>query len=409
MISRRLFFATIALLGSSVPMYAGPQTRYLSDDPRSPYWELEKVQRKENRRCKSITFDELLPVIRTFGKKDGWEDPEVILKKVGVDVTALPTRCENVGGIFLLNRIIENLRPRAEELLQRKIEKIAWGTLETREIVSKAMDVGNKKFIIFDTRLFAFVYAMILIVDRTTEITSVNGQTKIGDFSETYFANTLTANGSLRDLFTSHLKAFLDGQEMPGIQFSTALEANVLMPQIDAIEMFLMGHEFGHVDEDKVGLSNWRKELVADRLGQQIIVSPVIEENESTIDDAFKELSAILYFELLEIYEDIRLCGATGKSGIDDLSEAQQKHFVAIAKNMLSGGSSELLEADKRLLDCRLGDHPPAWLRGRILQERFENRYSALSRFKEWEKVRYGQALIRNAQTLARLSRRELK
>jgi hypothetical protein len=409
---------------------------YLSDIPGSGYEWLEQQQRQAyGGKCKTIGMEEVLASVKDLPKRTGWEDPESLFREIGIDRIALPTRCEDLRSFFLTNRISQDVRTVATQMAGTQINKIVWGSLPVRGVNASAQKIGGEYVVVMNQDLFAFLYSLLLTVDRTVVIEKIGDHIRIGS-SEEDFKNALRRSPSLLSNFVSLIVAFSKKDSLPDIKFANELEAPLLMGQLNAIERFIVGHEFGHVILGHVdrGLRmlvvpaasggtyrvpsagrDWAQELQADEVGQRLAFQ-IRASNESDpakarplFLEAMADYAPSLFFEIADTLDDGVFCKGTGEGSAREVLSADKERIAHNVSQTLSEGKNIVLSNEfAAILGCRQDSHPPAWLRARFALERADEKYLKSAAMPSTE-VQFSRALIRNALLLSILGAPEIK
>lgn len=431
---------TVAVLGLSVAdvlaqaASPGPEQKviYLSDIPGSTYEWLEGKQKEAyGTKRRPLNLDDLkrLPPLPTG---PGWKDPGklVDLATAGVQV---PTRYQDLAAYILLNRVAKDVRDILPAEEARRVDLIDWGTLPTTEVNASARRLGQRYLVIFDEGVFRAVYALLLTIDRTVSFTEVGNQLAI-NFSPTALQEEIKKRPEILDNYVDLIVAFATGAQLPDIEFASDSEAANLMRQSNAIERFIVGHEFGHIvsshtDARLVPLNanpargvaysftrfgrDWITELEADRKGQQY-AHEARREDESGLApganvffDAVAAYAPALFLELMEALEDAHLCGSSGEGSSRVLSQDAMDEAFNEAKEVLAQGRRDAA-LTKVELGCRRTDHPPAWLRSKFVAARADAKFIKPPRVPSRE-IGYARSLLDNARTLAKLAAPRIK
>lgn len=405
---------------------------YLSDIPGSTYEWLEGKQKEAyGTKRRPLSLDDLkrLPPLP---KGPGWENPEklVELATAGVQV---PTRYQDLAAYILLNRIAKDVRAILSVEEARRADLIDWGTLPTTEVNASARRLGQRYLVLFDEGVFRAVYALLLTINRTVSFAEVGNQLAI-DFSPTALQEEIKKRPEILDNYVDLVVAFATGAQLPDIDFATDREAANLMRQMNAIERFIVGHEFGHIvsshtDARLVPFNanpvrgaaysftrfgrDWTTELEADRKGQQY-AQQARKEDESGLApganvffEAVAAYAPALFLELMEALEDAHLCGSSGEGSSRLLSQDAMDEAFKDAKDALAQDRRDAA-LTKVELGCRRTDHPPAWLRSKFVAARADAQFIKPPRMPPKD-TRYARALLDNARTLAKLAAPRIK
>ena len=431
---------TVAVLGLSVAKARaqaaspGPEQKavYLSDIPGSTYEWLEGKQKEAyGTKRRPLNLDDLkrLPPLP---RGPGWENPEKLidLATAGVQV---PTRYQDLAAYILLNRVAKQVRAILPAEEARRVDLIDWGTLPTTEVNASARQLGQRYLVLFDEGVFRAVYGLLLMVDRTVSFKEVGNQLEI-DSSPAALQEEIRKRPEILDNYVALVVAFATGAGVPDIEFATDREAANLMRQMNAIERFIVGHEFGHIVSNHTEARlvpfnanpvrgaaysftrfgrDWITELEADRKGQQY-AHQARKEDESGLAaganvffDAVAAYAPALFLELMEALEDAHLCGSRGEGSSRVLSQDAMDEAFKDAKEALAQDRRDAALTQIEL-GCRRADHPPAWLRARFVATRADAQFIKPPRMPPRD-IGYARALLDNARTLAKLAAPRIK
>lgn len=292
-----------------------------------------------------------------------------------------------------------------------------------------AQPVGADYLVVLHRSLFAFAYSMYLVVDRTIRIERAGGQISFG-FEESDFKRALQERPEVLSNFVELVVAFRKGYGLPDLKFANDDEVGLVNRQIAAAENFIVGHEFGHVMEGHLARGapagveplsdavvrrptlglDWTRELVADEVGERLAE----EGREPAVSSTplFRAIAAYapaLLFELFDVLEDAQFCDGSGTGSARSLSEEQQAEITRDAeRDLKKNADANISDTTASALRCRQGEHPPAWVRGRLSVERMDAVLLTPPAPASAE-VRLAKALIANARQLATLAAPEIK
>jgi hypothetical protein len=414
---------------------ASKQIEYLSDISGSGYEWLEQQQRKAyGGQCKPVTMAELLAAAKGLPQRENWQSPGELFKSLGYDRVALPTRCENVGGFLILNRIAENIRNVAKQQ-KGDVQRIIWGTLPFREVNASAQRVAQDYVVALNDTLFAFLYSLFLTVDRTIIIEEVG--TSVGlRSSPADFATAIERSPSIVRDYSSLIVAFARGDGLPHIQFANEHEAPLVIRQLNSTERFIVGHEFGHVlaghtDKGLRFLSlpaaaggffklpslgrDWGQELEADEIGQRLGASARTGDESGLTHDIpllFEVVSAYapaLFLQIADALDDAIFCEGSGEGSIHGISDSDRASLARQISMLREQGKGISVPDDfAKILGCRQDGHPPAWLRAEFALRRADMKFVSPPHRPALE-VDMAKALVANAGMLAKLAAPEIK
>jgi hypothetical protein len=155
---------------------------------------------------------------------------------------------------------------------------------------------------------------------------------------------------------------------------------------------------------------DWTHELLADEVGEHLA-----EEGRGPSESSIPLFRAIaayapaLLFELFDVLEDAEFCDGNGTGSRRSVSEAQQAEISSAAeRDLRKKVDANVSDQAAAVLGCRQGEHPPAWVRGRLSVARADAVFLAPPSPPSAE-IRFAKALILNARRLANLAAPEIK
>lgn len=402
--------------------------RYASDAPGSAYEWLEREQKRaygDSRRPPDLA--QLRSIVRALPQREGWKPADQILDAIGIDKIVLPTRYEDIGGYFLMQNLSDSVR-KAMSLKTdgASPKRILWGTLPHGEVNAASQTIGDEHLVILNHGVFAFLYASLLSISRTISLDTIDSKVRL-NFSDETFVELFTNNAQRKITHALILQSFTDQSRLPDFPFATASEAPIVIRQLNAIERFIVGHEYGHVEAGDTASGSrtmnvhtesggwrsvmsvgrdWRQELRADYRGLELgQLAQTSEEPDSQQErlNLFNHVAAyapLLYLALADGQEDLKFCLASGEGSRPALSPQQAERVVAMARTIRDSAADTLQpdEDTRRVLGCRMQSHPPAWVRLALL-EPVVDRTVLRGPYRPPTTVALSRALVRNAQS----------
>lgn len=402
-----------------------PTYRYASDVPGSAYEWLEREQKHaygDSRRPTDLA--QLRALARALPQREGWRPADQILGAIRLDEVVLPTRYEDIGGYFLMQNLSDSVRRAMTSKSDGALPpRILWGTLPHGEVNAASQTIGNEHLVVLNHGVFSFLYAALLSISRTISLDTIGSQVRLR-FSEDTFAERFAGNSSRKVTHALILQSFADQLRPPDFPFASSTEAPIIIRQLNAIERFIVGHEYGHIEAGDTARGSktlnvstdsggwrpvasvgrdWKQELRADARGQELgKLARTSDESGSQKAqvDLFDHIAAyapLLFLALADGQEDIKFCRASGEGGRQALTP-EQAESVVVAARMIRD-SAESLQPDevaRETLGCRMQSHPPAWVRLTLLQQAVD-RSILRGPHRPPVTVELSKALVRNA------------
>ncbi|MDB5893698.1 MAG: hypothetical protein JWQ88_1229 [Rhodoferax sp.] len=399
--------------------------RYASDVAGSAYEWLEREQKGaygDSRRPPDLA--QLRAIVKSLPQRDGWEPADQILDAVGIDKVVLPTRYEDIGGYLLMQNLSDSVRKAMSSKSSGTLPpRILWGTLPHGEVNAASQRINDEHLVILNHGVFTFLYAALVSVSRTISLDTVGSQVRLR-FSEETFAERFANNPRQKVTHALILQSFADQSRPPDFPFASLTEAPILIRQLNAIERFIVGHEYAHIEAGDTARGSrtlnvstnssgwhpvasmgrdWKQELRADSRGLELgQLARTADEsgNQKAPIELFDHIAAyapLLYLALADGQEDLKFCMASGEGGYRTLAPEQAVSVVAAAREIRD--SAETLnpdEATRRILGCRMQSHPPAWVRLALMEQTID-RSVQRGPHRPPVTVEFSKALIRNA------------
>jgi hypothetical protein len=255
------------------------------------------------------------------------------------------------------------------------------------------------RLVIVDAWLFAFINEMSKIALQTMRVTAQGDGGFTLDSTDETFAKIRKTNAQLKGLLAKTVLMFLGRGERAPYYLPPQYEA-LWAASDDGIELFIVGHEFGHViakdtvvpveaTDPNLIYAAWRQELLADTYGLLLMASAVRERQDTNtkILREFEYGAPLEFFTFDHIVEDAKYILEHDEAPHSLDHESQVKVFNLFV------GKSKLDDAERALLlrAATLSgnfDHPPAWLRRQMIHHGLDRMLP--SQPNEQQKMAYG-------------------
>jgi len=302
-------------------------------------------------------------------------------------------------------------------------KRILWGTLPHGEVNAASQTIGDEHLVILNHGVFAFLYAALLSISRTIGLDTVESEVRLS-FSKAAFDELFTSNPQRKVTHALILRSFTDQSRPPDFPFALSTEAPIVSEQLNAIELFIVGHEYGHIEAGDTARGirtlnvttdsggwrpvtsvgrDWRQELRADYRGLELgklARRSEPSENKDGRRDLFDHVAAyapLLYLALADGQEDLKFCVASGQGSREALSSQQVESVIEAARTIRDSNDSFQLDEETRdTLGCRMQSHPPAWVRLALLEPVVDRTVMRGPR-RPPITVEFSKALVRNA------------
>jgi hypothetical protein len=375
---------------------AGP---FPSDDRSSGYsWleaEQEKVFLPSHRTCETLKREsnERLEwgIDLRVGPNPGIADD--IRRQLSVP---LPTRYELPEAYAILFRTAKRIEETVHKRTSGQFPRVLWGTLPVLSVNAGALKYQKDYVVYLNHQLLIFGLSALAMIDRTIVVTELEGGHARISSGPKVFTETIKRNPAFAETFASLVVAFAKGIDIPKLEVVNPEIIPIWYEQTAASHLFLVGHEYGHVlgkDPDIPGAfaharwasahtevpmitRDWAKELKADVAGYELAKASNFsmyrpDPAKPMFFRTIARYAPVLLLHLYDVLEDAMYCGGSGKGSLAKLSYAERSLIVRAAKAATSFDNVPPTKI-QRLLGCRFGDHPPAWVRATILSETAE-------------------------------------
>jgi hypothetical protein len=243
----------------------------------------------------------------------------------------LPTRFEDPWGYLQMLKLASEIEKSISQIpyLAKKLRfHPLFGTLPYGNVNAAAVLIPKSKeyLVVFEPELFTFalLVSKLVTISIATIVSSGDGwEDRYTEFcsNDEILAKTVLENPYMLDLFQDLLFAYiLDGMPSSAHPYqSTGIHADLAGDLLHAMELFVMGHEYGHVlaghlpnkstiiqglaDRPRELLANiWGQELQADTIGLDLVfMASALRGTNGELGKAFA--GADLFFSIIDIVE----------------------------------------------------------------------------------------------------------
>jgi hypothetical protein len=343
----------------------------------------------------------------------------------GVDITTveqrlnapLPTRFEFPPSYILLHDKSTDIQNAARKSKMKLSSTPKIGTLPTAEINAKVVQVpGGSELVIVNDQLFDFTNELSKVLVKTIPIEPApNGQIRLDASPEKSLA-LISSDPKIGEQFLQTVLEFLLIASPKENYFASENERELVVDLFTGMELFAVGHEYGHVIKNH-GTSegrqlmafapqktivvpnartlkhSWAQELEADEIGFTLMVEAVNSSPNIQPSARLYCLSgALILIKSIETLGLAKIIIKADENG-PTLSEAEKNLLVRLFERSDTGAvatSQTDANVPQALLE-RFGDHPPPWLRLHFLARRMK---SELGNSKDSAGEQRGLALI---------------
>jgi hypothetical protein len=292
----------------------------------------------------------------------------------------LPTRYENPLAAAIIRRASREVTQAAANLHLEIKTAPGFGTLPTLDINAQSMATPEcpNYLVIVDGWLFAFINEMNKIALQTMRVTADPDGGFGLDSSDETFAQIRKSQPRLRTLLAQTVLTFL-GRDMRAPYFLPPEDEALWTASDDGIELFVVGHEFGHViakhrvvpveaTDANAMFAAWKQELEADTYGLLLMASAVrarADKNTQTLKE-FEYGTPLLFFTFDHIVQDAKYVLEHGEAPRELNRELQMKVRDLFLKPQINEADQPLLLRAATISGSVT--HPPAWLRRQFIQ-----------------------------------------
>lgn len=259
----------------------------------------------------------------------GKEHADALRDELNRQFKDVPTKYENPITYKIINRLFDRINAAAIEHNVTSGEPPIFGTLPSGRVNAMALSPTNDSqncIVLFETEFFAYVNLFSKVLAQGIPL-------KDGTFSfqsddiKAHLSNESDALNRLRELVTALL---LDGRPRNAPQyFLLAPRSTIAGIFLDAVELFVMGHEYAHValghltkarsmtppvqapEVFEILPESWQAEYEADALGAMLAIRASAQYGSDT---TFAALAPIVFFECIKLVTHCASVIATGDS-----------------------------------------------------------------------------------------------
>jgi len=332
--------------------------KYASDDPQSPYFLIERLQ-KAAYASPSATplFNDPAVERKAYAElmRAHRNDPDAIGLHVSFDTSALqhlmadivnrpmPTRFESPGNYFILQTHFEAIERAIKDLKLSAVRPI-FGSVPSADLDAQSFAYRGRNVVLLNTQVFRCAFGLSGSVLGTFRVvrqkdSEPDKPTIVGiDHSFATF-NDLVKNSTVTKEFIQELLESILNVSIPLVSNPNRLDAVLLHLQsllTEAAEVWIISHEYGHVisgngsrvsklygaadvpaakkvmvDQTVFSLSD---EIQADKLGY-IILTTILDKGSNKGDPLwqyFGRFAPVFQLECMSIFADVRALLETG-------------------------------------------------------------------------------------------------
>lgn len=309
----------------------------------------------------------------------------------------LPTRYEDPFTNIIMEGLTSKILKACDALSLELSQTLRFGTIHhpIMNAYTIAVPDSSEHLVVVSDRLFSFIHEMAKVALSPTVIEfSPSKQAIEYNMSETTAANHIRANPELQRYFVSMILDFL--LIVPG---EHRIIGRDIMPLVSALvegsELFIVGHEFGHVIGQHVPkkmtlfklnspagehrdeppervVRSWRQEVEADIYGFQLMMTALGNNSQTTTSD-ISLLAPLFFFKCVEILEKAKFLLENGVEE-NSLSETElTKILDALISVLDEEDEYEVNDLELSSLSRKYGEHPPVFLRHFLLSRLLES------------------------------------
>jgi len=308
------------------------------------------------------------------------------LQPRGVGGQRLPTCYEDPTMYWVLSDYAEKMQKAARKLgLPLKVPP-RLGSVPSDELNAYTLPAtaSHGSIIVFNDQLGIFSYEMASAALGTIGVT----RGLVLGTSHDKAIQVIRDNADLRESFAMSLIQFV---LITPPSLSDIPDFNAWSKVLYAMEMFAVGHEYGHVIKKHASRStslnlepvasragepiifpvlvrSWAQELEADQIGLQLLEETLGDEARGSRDKGFwldSLYSVIFFFKCLELVDQTKYILTNGFAPL--LPSMEEEVYL---RSIANGTASEAQRLKFR--NVALTDHPPAWLRAERIRTSIE-------------------------------------
>jgi hypothetical protein len=286
------------------------------------------------------------------------------------------------------------------------------------------LDPGTKQPIVTVNRhLMMFVYDLVKIASGTIHVKEIPEGVMVTGLDASAVRQDIAGNIDLQARFADALLAF-NREELPE-QFDMVGAALFMVELEMAMELFVVGHEYGHVLKDHHGadtgtattrmpaaVQSWVNEFEADCIGVRLL-SDVYDHGSKGLDKDMitpdraqaSKLGALLFLEAYDILLDAMALIANRPGDMMMIDESDQDAILVIAEELRAGQCELRSEKALSTVTALLGrkpasTHPPALVRERVVSGLLRNHIAPPTNKDQEGSIRIALAIHQNLRLL---------
>jgi hypothetical protein len=353
----------------------------------------------------------------------------------------VPTRYEDPLSVCILNTVVGRLDKKLKESSPTwKSPRI--GTLPLGTMNAKAIPPSKDEpyIVLVHSGLFSFCHEMVKIAVATVPISGKDGQIAF-DLSEEGFDGGPRKNVELQKRLAMALEDFANDRRIGGPDIEFRVHDLAITQMVEAIEVFAVAHEFGHVffnhdNSKRLSFSlhgpqgekttirfadrDWAQEAAADVFGFMMLDLLIdderrdVEKNKTIDFTEYKRLGPLFFFELAVIAEEAKYIYVNGAAP-PTLSDEARAKTVEVLTEVFKQELDRLDAADQppshpqsafkpwenpETKTVIVGSHPPNWARAVLMRAQWEASLPKSMSAEARDLTLLGQRMIRNLRTL---------
>lgn len=403
-----------------------PNRRYQSNTDET-YCELEQRQLSAFRDLDAPLMDADTVLKRLNEGNLPIPNPEEVVQSIEASLRAdVPTVGEDAIFWALLADFDNRIAAAAERRGWLRADRFRLGTMPSRDIHAETMLLPRSRacVVVINSYLMLFSHNLTKTLLDTVDVEFEDNQLAVTGLEPQEVRQRLVANPQIVVRFDENMFAFLGGRLPIRYDVSSAYE------QLERIrtgmELFVLGHEYGHIIKKHKALGttsmsllggrgpsgdalvmsrSWQQELEADCVGLRLMNDavddlPSSDPNHAAVASGWRgyaKLGALLFLDAYDALEDTRAILNEGKHGPIILDQSLVRTVVAdLSAGNCSIRDAGAVDALKRYaMGFQQTSHPPALLRSWILSQQLQQILDA-EPIGEQGGIQIGKSLLRN-------------
>jgi hypothetical protein len=309
----------------------------------------------------------------------------------------LPTRYEEAFAFNILSDISSEIEDSINARNLTVPVRPKFGTLPDPKINAQTLEVpgSEERLIVLYTQLFSFIHQITKLTLRTVTISrDLNSNLTEINFSPEEAKRLIRSDPAIKADFVKVLLEFLliaePTQEAPLDEIYDPFVDNFER----GIELFAVGHEYGHVmkkhqliesssfrlvpqPSDTAGPieihvleASWRQEFEADSVGVELMIDALNRQEDANVIMRLYAMAApLFFFKCMDILDETDYLLSTGERKLP-MSGAEKAKLREILEGVVApeGRKSRTKEAEGTVSSFNADNHPPPSLRGAVIE-----------------------------------------